>query len=102
NDIDAKMVTSFAKGKGLEIRYIKQMDLAHGIFTVVEGGDGGDCIHCNRLRLTANGKAKPCLFNELEYDVRELGAEKAIRLAVENKPASGTVNRQSKFYNIGG
>lgn len=99
---DAKMVASFAEKKGLEIRYIKQMDLARGEFGVVEGGDGGNCENCNRLRITANGKVKPCLFNELEYDVRKLGAEKAIKMALENKPQYGTVNRDNEFYNIGG
>lgn len=102
NDMDARMVTSFAKKKGLDVRYIKQMDLAQGEFGVVEGGDGGNCLSCNRLRLSASGKVKPCLFNELEYDVRKLGAGKAIEMALENKPACGTVNRYSQFYNIGG
>ena len=99
---DAKMVASFAEKKGLEVRYIKQMDLARGEYGVVEGGDGGNCENCNRLRITANGKVKPCLFNELEYDVRKLGAEKAIKMALENKPECGTVNRDNEFYNIGG
>ncbi|MBS0010283.1 MAG: radical SAM protein [Bacteroidales bacterium] len=99
---DARMVASFALENSLEIRYIRQMDLERGEFGVVEGGDGGNCINCNRLRLTANGKVKPCLFSDIEYDVRELGARQAISLAVENKPACGTVNHDSQFYNIGG
>jgi len=102
NDTDAKMVASFAEKRGLEVRFIKQMNLADGEFAVIEGGDGGNCISCNRMRLTANGKVKPCLFSDLEYDVRELGPEKAIRMAVENKPVCGTVNHDNQFYNIGG
>ena len=84
------------------MRFIKQMDLAGGEFSIVEGGDGGNCAICNRLRLTANGKVKPCLFNDLEYNVRELGAKRAIELAVENKPACGSANNTGSFYNIGG
>ena len=99
---DARMVASFAERKGLEIRYIKQMNLARGEFGVVEGGDGGNCAYCNRLRLTANGKVKPCLFSDLEYNVREMGAEKAIKLALDHKPLCGTVNSDNQFYNIGG
>ena len=49
------------------------MDLQKGEFTTVEGGDGGNCSACNRLRLTANGKLKPCLFNDIEFDIRKLG-----------------------------
>jgi cyclic pyranopterin phosphate synthase len=78
------------------------MDLENGDFSVVEGGEGGDCSICNRLRLTANGMIKPCLFNDLEYNVRELGPEEAFRLALGNKPACGTNNMLGKFYNIGG
>ncbi len=28
------------------------------------------CSECNRLRLTADGKIRPCLFSDTEYDVR--------------------------------
>lgn len=99
---DARMVSDYARKKGLEIRYIRQMDLGRGDFTVVEGGDGGNCAACNRLRLTASGKIKPCLFSDQEYDLRELGAEKALAMAVQNKPSCGTVNHKGEFYNIGG
>lgn len=101
-DTEAEMVASFAEKEGLEVRFIKQMSLERGEFGVVEGGEGGHCISCNRLRLTANGKVKPCLFSDIEYDVRELGPEKAIKMALENKPECGTINRNSQFYNIGG
>lgn len=99
---NAKGVTLFCEENDLEIRYIRQMDLVHGHFGMVDGGTGGDCERCNRLRLTANGKLKPCLFNNIEFDIRELGFEKAINLAVELKPECGTVNDTGTFYNIGG
>jgi len=78
------------------------MSLTEGHFSVVEGGSGGDCSTCNRLRLTANGKLMPCLFNGIEFDVRQLGAEAAIRKAIEEKPACGSMNLSGEFYNIGG
>jgi cyclic pyranopterin phosphate synthase len=99
---EAKAVTRFCKNNNLEIRYIRQMDLVNGHFSMVEGGTGGDCSLCNRLRLTANGKLKPCLFNNIEFDIRELGFEKAIKLAVEIKPECGSKNETGTFYNIGG
>ncbi len=101
-DKDAADVAAFCAGNGLQIRYIHQMNLEKGDFSVVEGGEGGDCSRCNRLRLTANGMIKPCLFNDLEYNVRELGPQEAFRLALENKPACGTKNMVGRFYNIGG
>jgi len=102
NEPDALAVKKFGTEHGLEVRFIHQMDLKNGHFSIVEGGDGGNCRHCHRLRLTANGKLKPCLFDDIEYDVRELGAEQAIKKAVENKPECGTMNNLNKFHNIGG
>jgi cyclic pyranopterin phosphate synthase len=99
---DAVDVAEYCKKNRLEIRYIRQMDLVSGHFYVVDGGTGGDCKICNRLRLTSNGKLKPCLFNDIEFDIRELGYEKALELASEHKPACGTNNRTGNFYNIGG
>ncbi len=99
---DAQAVKKFGAEHGLEVRFIHQMDLKNGSFSMVEGGDGGNCLQCHRLRLTANGKLKPCLFNDIEYDVRELGPEVAIKKAVENKPECGTMNNLNKFHNIGG
>jgi len=101
-EAEAKGVTRFCAENRLEIRYIRQMDLVKGHFSTVDGGTGGDCPLCNRLRLTSNGKLKPCLFSNIEYDIRELGYEEAIRLAVNNKPACGSVNDNGAFYNIGG
>jgi cyclic pyranopterin phosphate synthase len=99
---DALGVTEYCRVNNLEIRYIRQMDLINGHFFMVEGGAGGDCHICNRLRLTSNGKLKPCLFNDIEFDIRELGYEKALNLAAEYKPECGTKNFKGKFYNIGG
>lgn len=99
---DAIQVANYCKNNNLQIRYIRQMELSMGQFSSVEGGDGGDCKICNRLRLTADGKIKPCLFSDLSYDIRELGIESAIQNALENKPRCGTVNSVGSFYNIGG
>lgn len=99
---DARQVKLFAQKHGYQVRFIREMDLETGDFGIVEGGDGGNCGKCNRLRLTSDGKIKPCLFSDLGYDVRELGAEQAISLAVENKPKSGTHSFVNKFSNIGG
>ena len=99
---DAAEVAAFAKTNSLDVRFIREMDLENGEFYIVDGWTGGDCSRCNRLRLTANGMIKPCLFNAMEYNVRTLGVEKALRLALENKPQCGTSNFGGEFYNIGG
>jgi cyclic pyranopterin phosphate synthase len=99
---DAVEVAEYGKKGGLQLRFIRQMDLEKGEFYIVDGGSGGDCSNCNRLRLTANGMIKPCLFNDMEYNIREHGATQALKLALGNKPSCGTVNKHGEFYNIGG
>jgi GTP 3',8-cyclase len=99
---EAKAVNKFCKDNDLEIRYIRQMDLVKGHFYQVDGGTGGDCEICNRLRLTSNGMLRPCLFNNTEFDIRELGYEKAIKMAIDLKPECGSRNETGSFYNIGG
>lgn len=102
SEADAREVRAFCLENNLQVRFIHQMNLENGEFSVVEGGEGGNCRKCNRLRLTANGMVKPCLFDEQEFSVRELGAEKALTHALNSKPLNGCVNRKGSFYNIGG
>jgi hypothetical protein len=45
---------------------------------------------------------KPCLFDNLAFGIRELGAREAIYAAVGLKPEKGTINTINKFNNIGG
>jgi cyclic pyranopterin phosphate synthase len=99
---DAAEVRFFAQTHGLQVRFIPQMDLDNGIHGIVEGGEGGDCSRCNRLRLTANGMVKPCLFNDIGYSVREIGAREALLKAVSGKPECGGISTKGEFYNIGG
>ena len=48
------------------------------------------CGECNRLRLTADGKLKPCLHSPDEYSLKGLdfdGMKKVLEEAIWNKPA---------------
>ena len=99
---DAQAVAGFAASRGLEARFIHRMDLPGGKFSVVEGGRGGDCRRCDRLRLTSDGRVRPCLFSDLSFSVRRLGPAEALRLAIEQKPRAGTSAEQYPMYAIGG
>lgn len=99
---DAQQVAKFAKENGFQVRFIPEMDLSKGEFGIVEGGEGGNCSICNRLRLTSNGMLKPCLFSNLAFNIRELGVEEAYNQALGNKPITGHKNNTGEFYNIGG
>ena len=95
-------VKEFCNKENLQIRFIHQMDLLQGHFSIVEGGEGGNCITCNRLRLSSNGLLRPCLFNDVSIDIRKEGYEKAIDMAIALKPECGTKSIQNKFNQIGG
>jgi len=74
------------------------------------------CASCNRLRLTCDGKIKPCLFSGKEVDVRSAlrsGApdteiERLLKLAVEIKPerhlmhSEACTDRPKSMAGIGG
>ncbi|MDP6577212.1 MAG: GTP 3',8-cyclase MoaA [Dehalococcoidales bacterium] len=73
------------------------------------------CFHCNRLRLTADGKLRPCLLNEEEIDLRQplrdgissAELKSLIKKAVARKPlrhrlADGSVPRGRPFSQVGG
>ena len=98
---DARDVAAYAAEEELEVRFIRRMNLAVGDFSVVVGGTGGDCARCNRLRLSCDGRVRPCLFNDLGFSVRELGAREAIVRAVDHKPVCGKTS-EGLFHSIGG
>src|SRR5208283_2297049 len=60
------------------------------------------CDTCNRLRLTSDGKLRPCLFSETEIDLKSVmrcGApdeeiERLLRLSVEIKPEGHKMNTE--------
>ena len=69
------------------------------------------CGLCNRIRVTADGKLKPCLHSLDEYDLRGLQGEDletAIRRAVEKKPSEHHLLKQHRsdterqMHEIGG
>ncbi|HNW82393.1 MAG TPA: radical SAM protein [bacterium] len=99
---NAAGVTEFARKNGFQIRYIRKMDLKKGKFWEVDGGEGGKCGSCNRLRISANGIVTPCLFSDIGYSVRELGIEKALTSAINSKPEKGIMSKSHQFYNLGG
>jgi cyclic pyranopterin phosphate synthase len=73
------------------------------------------CFQCNRLRLTADGRLRPCLLSDYEVDLKpslrggisSAGLKKLIKEAVANKPqrhnlAEGSVPKQRPFSQVGG
>lgn len=99
---DAQDVARYAREIGGEVRFITRMHAESGYFSTVEGGTGGDCLICNRLRLSSTGVIRPCLFSNLAFDTRELGARRALELAIENKPECGGPVSNNSVRALGG
>ena len=99
---DAASVAEFGRENSLEVRFIRMMELASGKFSIVEGGSGGDCPRCNRLRLSSDGMVRPCLFSDLAFSVRELGAAQALERAIQQKPQAGGPCTHNWMHGIGG
>ena len=66
---------------------------AQGTIGVISAVSNHFCASCNRLRLTADGKIKPCLFSDVEYNLqsalREGSDEDVLRVfeaALAHKP----------------
>jgi cyclic pyranopterin phosphate synthase len=59
------------------------------------------CSDCNRLRITADGKLRPCLFSESEIDLKpalrgspsEEEIERLLRLSIEVKPERHNIQK---------
>lgn len=66
------------------------------------------CNSCNRLRLTSDGKLRPCLFSETEIDLKSAmrcGAsdeeiERLLRLSIEIKPEGHSINHEKCFAHL--
>lgn len=66
------------------------------------------CDECNRLRITADGKLRPCLFSETEIDLKpalrtlqsDLEIERLLRLSIEVKPEGHDIPRRSDLGSL--
>ena len=82
---------------------------AAGTVGFIQGVSRHFCGTCNRLRITAQGRIRPCLFADDEVDLsqairtrdKELAAE-IMRDAIAHKPERMTVQRKKKMAEIGG
>ena len=82
---------------------------AQGTIGVISPLSAHFCGECNRLRLTADGQLRTCLFSDEEIDVRSVlrsgsddDVRRVIRDALEHKPEShaqriGTLRRMSQI-----
>lgn len=84
-----------------------------GLLGFISGRSSNFCHACNRLRLTSDGKIKPCLFSSKYYDVKKIiragaGDEEVLRLLKEilhtkgNYTKLNSPQREFSMQRIGG
>ena len=104
NEGDAEAMAAFCRAKGIALQRIHHYSLR-------ERGDGGDplaaerphaCARCNRIRLTADGKLKPCLFSDAEIAVDPADIAGSLKKAIREKPARGASCTVRGNWQIGG
>lgn len=88
--------------------------VSRGSFGLITSITQSFCLSCNRLRLTAEGNIRTCLFDDTEYPIRnalrEGGAEEVRRIMLEavlHKPIGANIlalrqGPHKRMYAIGG
>lgn len=102
---DLERLKSFCAREGLVLQTINRFSLVKRTSETESPHDQDrplPCAMCNRLRLTADGYLKPCLFSDIEIKVDFNDIEGSIRKAVEAKPEKGISCTGRTMREIGG
>lgn len=81
-----------------------RLEGAQGVIGFISPLSNHFCGECNRLRLTADGKLRPCLFSETEIDLKpalrgnmpDEEIQRLLILSVRIKPSGHHINVQEK------
>lgn len=85
-----------------------RFDGAPGVIGFISALTHHFCRDCNRLRLTADGKLRPCLFSETEIDLKpalrkqmsDKEIERLLRLAIEVKPEGHNIDQRDDLSSL--
>ena len=104
NDQEVPAMKDFCRQNGLQLQRIHHYSL-HDLRTARSGLEAErplTCSVCNRLRLTADGKLKPCLFSDREFPVDFSDIRASLEQAVRAKPRQGVACGNRQNWQIGG
>jgi cyclic pyranopterin phosphate synthase len=103
-DKEIETIKKFCEQRGLRLQKIMQFSLYDRADLSRRFGTERPpkCSRCNRLRLTADGFLKPCLFSDNEIKVNFDNIGGSILEAVAKKPANGSSCRNRLMNEIGG
>jgi len=94
---------TFCEERGLVLQLIKHFTLNdRNIISKMEIERPPRCECCNRLRLTADGHLKSCLFSDQEIKINMDDIEGSMLSAVYSKPECGISCNNRSMSQIGG
>jgi cyclic pyranopterin phosphate synthase len=104
NDNEVEAMQAFCREKGFALQRINHYSLTdiESINRTYIAERPLKCERCNRIRLTADGKLKPCLFSDMEIPLDFSNLKESLISAIRCKPESGTTNVTTKNWQIGG
>ncbi|MCP4215566.1 MAG: radical SAM protein [bacterium] len=104
NDDEVEKMQAFCEEKGFALQRINHYSLENidSIDRDYVAERPLKCSMCNRLRLTSEGKLKPCLFSNIEVVLDFDNLKQSFISAVEGKPEAGTCNSSKGNWQIGG
>jgi cyclic pyranopterin phosphate synthase len=104
NNDEVEPMRAFCRGKGFVLQRINHYSLADigSIDRNYSAERPLKCSDCNRIRLTADGKLKPCLFSDVEIPLDFSDLRGSLVQAIQSKPESGTCNFTRQNWQIGG
>jgi len=104
NDDEVEKMKAFCAEKKLHLQRINHysLDDYDSIDHHYQAERPLTCSRCNRIRLTSDGKLKPCLFSDLEIPLDFGNLRQSLISAIHHKPPSGTANSTKQNWQIGG
>jgi cyclic pyranopterin phosphate synthase len=104
NDQETGDMRAFCVKNGLTLQRINHYSLRdyNSINRKYDAERPLPCELCDRIRLTADGKLKPCLFSDMEIPVNFENIGESLKKAILSKPESGTVCMLKQNWQIGG
>jgi cyclic pyranopterin phosphate synthase len=104
NQDDLAAMSEFCSANGLLLQRIHRYSLSdlRSARSGLEAERPPDCQVCNRMRLTVDGKLKPCLFSDREFPVDLSDIEASLERAVRAKPLRGVSCGNRGIWQIGG
>ena len=104
NDNEVETMQAFCREKGFALQRINHYSLTdiESIDRTYEAERPLKCERCNRIRLTADGKLKPCLFSDMEIPLDFNNLKQSLMNAIQCKPEYGTTNVTTQNWQIGG